>query len=101
MHKGMPDFRLKKTAESDIASIADYIIYKFGIGQARKYRNELLDTFGHLASNPSLGRIFVIEGQASLKRYRHKAHMIFYKETDLGILVVRILGGRMDFKRHL
>jgi toxin ParE1/3/4 len=29
------------------------------------------------------------------------SHAIFYRKTDTGILIVRVLHERMDFKRHL
>lgn len=99
--KRMREFQLSKTAESDISLIADYTIFKFGIGQARKYRNGLIDTFNRLALNPKLGRAFMMPYNLGLKRYRYEAHMVFYKETSTGILIVRVLGGMMDFKRHL
>ncbi|MCL6267657.1 type II toxin-antitoxin system RelE/ParE family toxin [Flagellimonas myxillae] len=101
MPKRTPEFRLTKAAESDIASIAGYTIYKFGIGQARKYRNGLIETFTLLARNPTLGITFFLGDELVLKRFRFEAHVIFYKQTATGILVVRVLGGMMDFKRHL
>ncbi len=97
----MSKFQLSQTAESDIALIADYTIYKFGIGQARKYRDGLLHTFAQLPENPSLGRIFKLHGPKLLKRNRYRSHVVFYAEIDTGILIVRILGGMMDFERHL
>ncbi|MHA7832325.1 MAG: type II toxin-antitoxin system RelE/ParE family toxin [Flagellimonas sp.] len=97
----MPKFQLSKAAEEDIASIADYTIFNFGIDQARKYRNGLIDTLTQIAHNPALGQVFILPNTVGLKRFRYKAHMIFYQETGSGILIVRILGGMMDFKRHL
>ncbi len=91
---------MTKAAELDIASIAEYTIYKFGMGQARKYRDGLIETFILLASNPKLGLTFFLGNQVGLKRFRFESHMIFYKETATGILIVRVLGGVMDFKRH-
>jgi len=97
----MPKFQLSKAAEGDIASIADYTIFKFGIDQARKYRNGLIGTLEQIAHNPKLGQVFVLPDGIGLKRFRYKSHIVFYKEISSGILVVRILGGMMDFKRHL
>ena len=97
----MPKLQLSKAAEDDIASIADYTIFKFGIGQAQKYRNGLIDSLAKIAHNPELGQIFILPNGIGLKRFRYKSHIVFYKENSSGILVVRILGGMMDFKRHL
>lgn len=96
----MPEFQLSKAAEDDIASIANYTIFKFGIGQARKYRNRLIDSLAQIAHNPELGQVFILPNGVGLKRFRYKAHMVFYKEISSGILVARILRGMMDFKRH-
>nr|WP_299387554.1 type II toxin-antitoxin system RelE/ParE family toxin [Allomuricauda sp.] len=101
MPKGTAEIQLTKAAELDVASIAKYTIYKFGLGQARKYRNGLINTLELLANKPTLGTAFYIGDKIELKRFRFKAHMIFYKEIPSGILVIRILGGMMDFKRHL
>ena len=43
----MGDYRLTFRAESDLAQIADYTIEKFGIEQARRYR-DVLDWSGVL-----------------------------------------------------
>ncbi|NAS13841.1 type II toxin-antitoxin system RelE/ParE family toxin [Poritiphilus flavus] len=97
----MVKYRLSQAAEADIAAIADYTIHKFGLRQARKYRDGLMDAFEQLATNPSLGRIFLLQGQKELKSFRYESHVIFYTNTGPGILVLRVLGGMMDFKRHL
>ena len=34
-------------------------------------------------------------------KVRHKAHVIFYRETKREIVIVRVLHGHMDFDRHL
>ena len=47
---------LSSRAASDLAGIADYTIWQFGIGQARRYRNGLAGTFERVAENPQRGR---------------------------------------------
>ena len=47
---------LSSGAASDLAGIADYTIWQFGIGQARRYRNGLAGTFERVAENPQRGR---------------------------------------------
>ena len=96
----MTNYKLSLLAESDLISIADYTIYKFGIEQARRYRDGILETIEHLSAKPRLGRTFALLSQNKVKRYRYKSHVIFYEETIYGLLIVRILGGKMDFKRH-
>lgn len=97
----MPEYKLSLAAERDIVKIADYTIEKFGIQQARVYRRGLVSSFEELASDPKIGRLHVSKTKKQLLRYRYKSHMIFFKETHSGILIVRVLGSRMDFNRHL
>lgn len=97
----MAEYRLSLSAEKDIANIADYTIEKFGLNQARLYRNGLISSFKDISNRPERGRLYFHGKQKLVQRYRYKAHMIFYKRTNYGILIIRILGGRMDFDRHL
>ena len=52
----MADVRLSCRAETDLAEIADYTIERFGVEQARRYRDDLEACFLNLAKNPGLGR---------------------------------------------
>lgn len=90
-----------KSAQSDIVNIADYTIENFGIKQARKYRDGLISCFQDLADRPERGRLYLHKDDTLLMRYRHKSHVIFYKRTNTGVLIIRVLGERMDFIRHL
>jgi len=93
-------FHLTNRAVNDLFDIADFTIQSFGIGQARFYRDGLNNCFGILAENPRLGRS-ADELAPNLRRYEHQSHVVFYIPKDVGILIVRILHQRMDFKRHL
>ena len=96
----MPEYRLSSSAEADLAGIAGYTIETFGIEQARRYRDAFEVCFGKLAENPGSGRS--AERLApGLRRFEHGAHVIFYVEDEVGVLIVRILHARMDASRHL
>ncbi len=96
----MPEYRLTSRAEMDLAEVADYTIETFGIEQARRYRADFEACFEALAANPRLGRS--VERLApKLRRFEHRAHVIFYAEDEDGVLVVRILHASMDAPRHL
>lgn len=97
----MARYLLSKSAASDIEKIADYTIGNFGINQARLYRDGLISCFQDLAVRPESGRLYLHKNKTLLLRYRYKSHVVFYKRTNFGILIVRILGERMDFDRHL
>ncbi|MGB5387100.1 MAG: type II toxin-antitoxin system RelE/ParE family toxin [Eudoraea sp.] len=97
----MARYILSKSALSDILAIADYTIKNFGIKQARKYRDNLISCFEDLTNRPERGRLCSHKDDTLLLRYRHKSHVVFYKRTNTGILIIRVLGERMDFIRHL
>ncbi|NER13185.1 type II toxin-antitoxin system RelE/ParE family toxin [Leptobacterium flavescens] len=97
----MGSYKLSGAAASDIAGIFRFGIRKFGLGMADKYLDELEALFKELPDRPELA------GDASvfahnLKYYRYKAHVLFYIMEEPGrIFIIRVLGKRMDFIRHL
>jgi len=88
-------------AKSDIKSIAKYTLKEFGKRQSLKYANGLKGILEDLADNPELGQRYVAVKNRMLSRYRYKSHVIFYFTDKSGIFIVRVLGGRMDFPKHL
>jgi toxin ParE1/3/4 len=88
-------------AKADIKGIAKYTIEKFGVGQSLRYAQELENVLVQLTENPELGRRYVAVKDKMLLRHRYKAHVIFYYKVNGDIFIVRVLGGRMDFPRHL
>jgi toxin ParE1/3/4 len=92
-------YRLSKRAVADIAEIAGYTIQKFGLAQARRYRDGLEATFFTLAELPP--RMRSAEHLAPrLWRLNYKSHVIFFRADEEGALVVRVLHQRMAFERH-
>jgi toxin ParE1/3/4 len=96
----MAEYRLSKRAAMDLEAIADYTIDRFGIEQARRYRDGLRKCFRSLAKNPGLGRR-AEQLARNLQQYEHQSHIVFYRQEKVGILIVRILHSRMDAPRHL
>lgn len=88
-------------AKSDIKSIAKYTIKEFGESQSLKYAKGLKVILSELANNPELGRRYVAVKNQMLLRYRYKSHVVFYHIVSEGIFIVRVLGGKMDFPKHL
>lgn len=84
----------------DLEAIAEYTIERFGLEQARGYRDDLGACFDRLANNPKLGRPAGELGP-DLRRYEHRSHIIFYQQTLEGILIVRVLHYRMEVTRHI
>ncbi len=96
----MPDYRLSKRADRDIFEIARYTVETWDETQAGRYLSGLHDAFQSLAGQPQLG-IASDDIRPGYFRRRYRSHMIFYKRSEDGILVVRVLHARMDYLRHL
>lgn len=96
----MANVTVSRLAGGDLGDIADYTIETFGIEQARRYRDGLDACFQMLAATPLIGRDAgdLAEG---LRSYPHQSHVVFYRQTESGVLIVRVLHRSMDFERHL
>ena len=91
----MPDYRLSVAADQDLTDIYRYTFEEFGEAQADAYFDSLEGLLNRLAANPGLGRdISYI--RAGYRRYVHRRHLVSYKQTSDGILVVRVLGPGMS-----
>ena len=99
----MPEnsYILSVKAKSDIKSIAKYTIKEFGTRQSLKYAKGLKDILGELSNNPDMGRRYVAVKNQMLLRYRYKSHVIFYYIDAKFIFIVRVLGVKMEFPKHL
>lgn len=93
-------YKLSKECETDIESIYEYGIEKFELLKAQDYLLRMQDLFQTLANNPHIG-LDASEFSPSLKRFTYKSHMIFYLDTDTGVLIVRTLSQSMDYDRYL
>ena len=81
--------------------MAKYTIANFREIQSLKYARSLKEVIEELAQKPELGRSYVAVTNKMLLRYRYKVHVIFYHKIENGIFIVRVLGGRMGFQKHL
>ncbi|NDV14862.1 hypothetical protein GO009_02395 [Muricauda sp. TY007] len=93
-------YKLSNKAETDLAEMYEFGIYKFGLLQAQRYFNGMHEVFGVLAENIDLG-CDASEFIGDLKRFSYKAHTIFYFQTTSGIFVLRVLSQRMDYTHSL
>jgi len=93
-------YQFSPEAQMDISGIAKYNINKFGIKQARNYRDNLNKCFLSLSENSFLGSSAsnFIPG---LRYFPFKSHSIFYKSQKDYLLIVRILNQNMDYRKHL
>ena len=94
------EYRLAPEAKRDLETIWLYTLEEWGLEQANRYTDELTDVFAQLAVGPQLGAAcdHILTGY---RRSRVGRHVVYYRMTDYGIVVVRILHDRMLPTRHL
>ena len=100
MPKRRAEFRLTPAAIRDLEAIWLHTLTEWGIEQARRYVDDLTEAFSQLAINPQLGA----RCEHIRQGYRRKIvgrHVIYFRVTDYGITVIRVLHDRMSAPRHL
>ncbi len=93
-------YRLSRRAAMDLSAIADYTIGRFGLAQAREYRDQLKSCFDELSKNPMMGRR-AEQLAKGLRCFEHGSHVVYYLCGAAEIVVVRVLHFRMDASRPL
>ena len=96
----MAEYRLAPAAEHDLESIWSYTMHQWGVEQTTRYFDELIAAFTALANSPQTAPSCE-HIRRGYRRWRVGRHLIYFRETDYGIAVVRILHDRMDAPRHL
>ncbi len=96
----MANYVLSRKADSDIQAIAEFSVQQWGIDRAEQYLLRLHETFRMLAEFPELGRD-ASELRAGYRRMETASHSVFYRSTEQGVLIVRVLHQQMDIVRHL
>lgn len=95
----MSTVRLSIRARSDLHKIGHFTQDKWGEKQADKYLSDLELALERLARYPLLGRP---AGGRDPLRYRmeHGSHVVFYKQVEDGIFVLRLLHKSMMPEQH-
>lgn len=96
----MAEYRLTPAAEGDLESIWSYTVRQWGIQQAERYIDYLSAAFAKLAESPRTapGCEHI---RAGYRRWRVERHMIYFRVTDYGVAIIRVLHDHMDATRHL
>ncbi|MPV55758.1 plasmid stabilization protein ParE [Burkholderia sp. HI2761] len=82
--------QLAPLAELDLEDIWRYTVEHGSLEQADHYHRDLIGIMEALARGKKAGL-----------RYAVGAHVVFYRETNDTIDVIRVLDQRMDIERHL
>lgn len=93
-------YRLYPKAIADLESIYLYSSKEFGIKRTEDYILAIDSTFQHLAEDPLISRKCDYI-RPYLRAFNVGSHIVFFKITDYGIAVIRVLHQSMDFNRHL
>lgn len=93
-------YRLSPAADRDLADIWRYTARRWSVEQAESYQDDLAAAFEGLASGRKMGRPVEIRRKGYLK-YAVGTHLIFFREAETEIIVVRVLHGKQDPRRHL
>ena len=92
-------YRLSPLAEADLENIWDYTVETWSVDQAEIYHTSFVTTFEELARGTKMGRVSDVRD--GYFKYAVGLHMIYFKQTDSGIDVIRVLHQKMDVSRHL
>ena len=92
-------FTLRETADSDLEKIFHYSVENWGEDRASQYIYTLVDSFQQLADGSMMGDDYG-HIRPHLYACRVASHRVFYKMTEEGVSIYRVLHQAMDFKRH-
>ena len=94
------EYRLSPRAKEDLEKIWLYSLSEWGLNQAETYIDGLTAAFVVLANTPKVGTSCE-NIRSGYRKYPVIRHYIYYRETDYGIVIVRILHDRMLAIKHL
>jgi toxin ParE1/3/4 len=96
----MTAYVLSPRAQRDIDDIWDYTASHWNVRQAEIYLRQIQHAIETVAAEPKIARS-CDDIRPGYWKYPAGSHVLFFRLTDDGINVVRILHSRMDFERHL
>lgn len=92
--------RLTTAAVEDLDEIWRFTFERWGSEQAHRYIDAMVEAFVRLSRAPQ--RADACDHiRKGYRRGRVGRHAIYFRVTEYGIFVVRVLHGRMDASRHL
>ena len=96
----MAEFRLSPRAQRDLEGIFAYTAQHWGIEQAERYDQRIEAVCRELAFAPEIAPR-CDDLRKGYRRWNVASHAIFFRVTERGIAIMRILHGSMDPRRHL
>jgi toxin ParE1/3/4 len=96
----MAMFRLTQLALADLRSIGRYTQINWGRGQRNRYLAKLDECFHLLAEKPLRG-VSCDDLRSGYRKYPVGRHIVFYREAQAGIEIIRILHVSIDVESNL
>jgi toxin ParE1/3/4 len=96
----MAEYRLTPAAARDLDDIFAHTVARWGLSQAIRYTDVLIGAFADLAQSP-LSAPACDHIRAGYRRRSVERHMIYFRCTDYGVAIIRVLHDRMNAPRHL
>ncbi|MBV8747663.1 MAG: type II toxin-antitoxin system RelE/ParE family toxin [Xanthobacteraceae bacterium] len=96
----MTGYVLSRRAREDLREIWNYTADRWDDDQADRYVRQLHRAVELIAMNPERGRSYE-HVRRGYRMFPAGAHMIFFRQVQDRINIVRVLHQRMDFQRHL
>lgn len=100
----MPDkvrgYLLSPLAERDLEDIWLYTCETWSRDQADRYHSLLIEGIRGIASGDKIGRD-ASDVRESYRKFSVGRHVLFYRETEGNVSVIRILHESMDIPAHL
>lgn len=96
----MKGYVLSPRAQQDIDDIWEYTVEHWNVRQAEIYLRQIQRAIETVATEPKIARS-CDDIRPGYWKYPAGQHVLFFRVTDKGINVVRVLHSRMDFERHL
>lgn len=90
---------LSAAAAKDIEAILEQSLVDFAWLQTEKYYESLKRCLELLSENPGMGTT-AERVRPGYRRFSHESRVVFYRVSESGILVIRVLHPRMDVDRH-
>ena len=95
-----PEYRLSPRAREDMESVWLYTFSQWGHEQTEKYIDDLAAAFDLLISNPRFGKN-CDSIRPGYRKHPTLRHVIYYREVDYGIEIIRVLHDHQLAARHL
>ena len=96
----MAELILSRLADQDLGDIYIYSFQQFGAQQAECYTRDIHNRFDLLADFPRMGLPARV-GEISCLKFPTGSHVIYYKRTERGIFIARILHATQDPDRQI